>query len=218
MNKILLIGVLLIAMVGAGIAGGALQTLTASQDIAITYNPIKLGDSFTPTEMKDFNNIKYEVKGNTIILNKKDVFQNHEITFSTDQNCLNYSNINCIKESEPVCLEMEVYPEPVCLKLENPEDEKSSCIDWEAPKGCIDFDSKIGVCMKWEKELSCLKWETPTCLEYSTPTCTKWTNYDLNYFVKQAIQKEIEFVKGVQIQRSIATIRPTDMNGKVLIK
>ena len=179
--------------------------------------------------MADFNGINYEVKGNTIILNKKNLFNEHEISFNTNQTCLNYSDINCIKQTDPICLDMEVRPDAVCLKYETdptqieipangktPKD--NPCIDWEAPKGCMDFDSKLGTCMKWEAELKCLKWETQTCLEYSTPTCTKWTNYDLNYFVKQAIQKEIEFIKAVQIQRNTTIIKSNDMNGKVLIK
>jgi hypothetical protein len=190
--------------------------------------------------MLDFNNIKYEVKGDTIILNKKDLFQNREVALIQEQSCLTWNDAVCDKFSEPVCLTLgeptcKLWEErkPInCLKLENPEErfdpEKNPCLEWEDWKavGCLEFDEKKGECLKWEKELSCLEfnpaecseWSKPECLNYLPKTCKTWTNYTKDDFVKQAIQKELEFVKGVQIQRANRTITQADTNGKILIK
>jgi hypothetical protein len=70
--------------------------------------------------------------------------------------CLDY-NIICVK--------METYPDANCSTTDEDFNyETQKCIKYIAPKGCIDFDEKIGKCLKWDYELKCAK-ETKTCIK-----------------------------------------------------
>lgn len=217
-KKYLIVFGALICLAVLGISAGGMLGGTTTSNINLTYPTEKGAGTFTKTEMMDFNNVKYEVRGNTIILNKKDLFQNREITFSETQTCLDYNEPTCIEWNPQDCLEYETRKPIVCLKLENPEDEKSNCIEWEQPKDCIDWDAKTGTCLKYENELSCLKWSELTCKTMSERTCINWTKFTREDFIAQRIKQEIEFVKGIQIARANKTVQQVDINGKVVIK
>ena len=187
------------------IGGGQLIQGLSAKNVELIYPEAKSPtESFTRTQMLDFNDVKYEVKGDIIVLNKKDLFQNREVLLIQEQTCLTWT--------EPICSIWEERKPINCLKRENPEDEKSACIEWEDYKavGCMEFDSKLGECLKWEKELE--------CLDFNEITCKTWTTFTKNDFIKQAIQKEIEFVKGVQISRAERLLVDVNANGKIIIK
>jgi hypothetical protein len=131
--KILMVSFLLIAFVGIGISAGGLGLLTTA-NVEITYPTTKDNNSFfTKTEMIDFDGVTYEVKGNTIILNKKGLFNNREIPLIQEQNCLEY------KES---CKEYE----KICIK-QNYKEEIAFCEKYEETKYCLFPLEKI--CIKW---------------------------------------------------------------------
>jgi hypothetical protein len=97
MNKYYLMFGVLVLLLGFSIAGGVIA-VTTTKNVEITYPTTKSPTQpFTKLEMMDFNGISYEVRGNTIILNKKDLFQNREIVFSEEQVCLEWKDENCLK-------------------------------------------------------------------------------------------------------------------------
>jgi hypothetical protein len=213
----LIAGILIMSLV-VGAGSGILSQLTA-KNIDLTYPETKSeGKLFAKSEMMNFDNVKYEVKGNTIILNKPGLFQNREIAFSEEQTCLIWIEPSCIEFNPTECLEMDVRKPINCSKLENQEDEKSACIKWDIPKDCIEFDDKLGVCNKYETELSCLKQSEPTCKTMSERICSNWSKITRDEFIQQAIKQEIEFVKGVQNQRANRNQVDLNATGKVLIK
>lgn len=244
MNKGIMILFLLIAFIGIGIGAGGgeiiLGTLT-SKNVDITYPAIKDDVStYTKPQMLDFNDVKYEVRGSTIILNKTNLFQNREVPLIEEQTCSTwntetckeYSPTECLSWGEPSCVLWEERKPIQCLKLENPEEpfnpEKNPCYEWEDFKamGCLEFDEKKGICNKWETEMPCIEYSKPECIEYSEPiclsytqkTCANYTKYTREEFIQQAIKKEIESVKGIQIARANKITIQTDTNGKVVIK
>jgi hypothetical protein len=85
---------------------------------------------------------------------------------------------NLKTETKEVC---ETYPPIECLKLENPKEpldpEKNPCIEWEdyKTKGCTEFDSKIGECLKWDYEPKCNPTETPIGITNVTINPTRKT-------------------------------------------
>jgi hypothetical protein len=239
MNKLfmLIAGILLMGIV---INGGEtiINTLTI-KDIDITYPTIKDDVSnYTKPQMMNFNDVKYEVRGNTIILNKKNLFQNREVPLIEEQTCTTwnaetckeFSQAECLSWSEPSCVLWEERKPIQCLKIENPEMpfdlEKNPCLEWEQPKDCLEFDAKIGECLKWETEMPCLEYSKPECTEYSIPqclswnpkTCSTWTKYTREDFIQMAIKKEIEMIKGIQIARANKVITDINATGKIQIK
>ena len=213
MNKILLIGILLIAMIGISIAGEGISQLMA-KNIEITYSKDKSPTTLTTADMIDFNGVNYEVKGNTITLNKQDVFNNRTITFTEEQTCLALKEPTCLKMLEPICSKFEPRPKSTCLKYA----ERDFCEEWEKIEGCKEFNPKEGTCTTWENKPKCLTWTKPICEKMNESTCSSWTNHPKEYFIKQAIQKEIEFVKSVQIEKAKMVVADTNAFGKVIIK
>jgi len=224
MNKLFLLiaGILLMGVVIGG--GGVIVNGLTSKNVELTYPATKSPtETFTKTQMLDFNDVKYEIKENTIILNKKNLFQNREVKLIEEQTCLDY-NRDCTEWSVAECLEYAPRPTIECLELQNPKQpldiEKNPCLKWEDWKrlGCLEFDEKKGECLKWEREADCLTWSEIKCLKFGEKYCVNWTKYTKDDFVQQAIKKEIEFVKGIQIARANRT--PTDVNqsGKLVIK
>jgi hypothetical protein len=226
MNKKLMIVFLVIAFIGIGLSGEILGgALATARDVELTYPSDKYEGGLTKTEMIDFNDVKYEVKGNQIILNKTGVFQNKVITFNTEQSCLEWIPQTCTNYIAPQCeiYEAIVRPEAECIKWEKPFEEVSdrevnNCIEWKIPEGCKEFDSKIGECLAWEKEAQCLEWSVEQCLEMSQVSCKTWTNYKKEDFISQAIKEEIDFVKKQQIIRTNTVPKDVNENGKVVIK
>jgi len=214
-----------------GGAGGVKDLNVSTKDVELVYEAIKSAGGFSLDEMKDFNQIKYEVVGNKIILNKKGVFYNREVLLEEKQTCLDYNEPSCIKwgeEVKPECLRPEVRPEVVCLKRERLEEpvkiiydempKDNPCIEWEMPKDCVDWDAKLGLCYKYEKELQCFQWTETPCLEMSERKCVSETKFSRDDFIQMAIKKEIESVKGIIIERGNRTMTQVDTNGRLIIK
>ena len=195
---------------------GEPKTIT-EKDIEITYPANKdVNNTFSKTEMLDFNDIKYEIKGNTIILNKEGLFQNREIVFSEEQTCLGYTEPTCTEYSVVECLEYETRQPIECSNWESEMQEV--CLEWTQPKDCIEFDSKTGVCSKYEAELACLRESEAKCLSMSERACNSWTETTRDEFIQARIKQEIEFVKGVQANRALRTQTSVEEMGKVIIK
>ena len=167
MNKLLIVGLLLIAMIGMNIAGGLIGIGIKPVNIELEYPSIALGNELSRTEMIQFDELDYVVKGNTIILNKENDFKNKEIKVSFKQSCLNFV--------PSICKDINV-PEP---KTE---------------------------------------YEFIECKDEILSVCLKWTNYSKIYFIEQAIQKELEFVQGVQETRLNMIVDSKTDEGKILIK
>jgi hypothetical protein len=229
MNKIFWVWAIVVGVILFGvlvIGGGEYGKVTEKKDIEIVFEPDKSPSSAL---MKDFNGINYSVlcddnnKNCVLTLNKNNVFSNREVAFSLTQNCLDWNKSFCLSYSETTCLEMEVRPTVKCLKfgeqspIELPPSELP-CIEYEQPIGCTEFDTNIGVCNKWDKELSCLKWSTPDCNSWSTPTCLTWTKYSKEDFTKIAIAKELEFISGINVLRDSRNVPVNDFEGKIFVK
>jgi hypothetical protein len=200
MNKWIMVGIILIAFATISIAveGGIAGSKVTTADLDIQYPAEKGDNQYSKDDMLIFDGISYEVYGNKIILNKENVFQNREILFSLDQTCLEYS--------VPACTGYEIRAPIECKEM----GEKETCNIWVAPADCIEFDDKAGVCKKYDAELK--------CNSYGESTCSKYSTVDRNYIIQQAIKREIEFVKGVQDNRSNSFKDEKTDDGKVLIK
>lgn len=227
--------VILLVLLVVNAIGGATQTTIKDIQIDLSTEKSK------GTILNDYNNLDYSVKCDTntsceLTLNKLiydnnkcvkeagnltcgkavigSVFNNKKVVFSVEQTCLDW-NKYCSKYSVPECLEWEVRPLPVCLKWE--DEKKINCLEWEVPKGCKEFDYKLGVCLKWEEELKCLKYSIPECLEYDE-NCLKWTSFSKEDFIEQALTKEVKKVISVSQARKDTNTLINDYEGKVLIK
>lgn len=91
-KRFLAIGFLLIALVTVGLAGGELiEGFTkVTKDVSITYPTTKTETSFSINDMVKYDDIRYEVKGNIIVLNKEGLFQNRTITMPDLNYCASY--------------------------------------------------------------------------------------------------------------------------------
>lgn len=97
MNKLFIVGLFLIGMLTMNIAGGLIIDFVKPVNVEIDYPFSSIKDELTTSDMFSFNNIDYEVVGNKIVLNKKDLFQNKEINI-LDQECLSWNDINgCVQ-------------------------------------------------------------------------------------------------------------------------
>lgn len=152
MNKLLMIGLFLIAMLGISIAGGTIIGIITTKDIDLTYPAISLDGNYTKTDMIDFDEIDYEVKGNTITLNKKDLFQNKRISFDEIQTCLEQVPEECLKwgtTKETIQIDSNTKEDleiPICLDLN-----LSYCNKW------TNYTKQDFISMAIQKELEFVK-------------------------------------------------------------
>lgn len=118
--------------------------LLERRDVSLEYPINKSVDSdFVKDKMMVFDGLDYEVVGDKIILNKKDVFQDCEIPLIQEQDCLEFDKDN---------------------------------------------------------------------------NCVKWTDYDKDYFIEQAIKKQLEFIAGVNVERQAKSNKVVSVKGKIGIK
>ena len=219
-NRNIIIVLIIIAIIGIGIAGGGeILKVTETKDLTINLTPTKTTEISSGIAIKDLNEMKYKTycDGNncTITLDKNGLFNNRTISLKLDQNCLDWNARICLSYYPTYCVEMEQRPKIVCLIEPKPDE---VCKEYALPLGCTDFDSKLGVCLKWDKELTCLKYNTPDCNKWSTPNCLNWTKWTKTEFVQMAIEKEIDFVSSVYARRKQASTKIDDMNGVVIVK
>ena len=116
MNKMFLVGVILISMLLIGVAGGIIIPILTPTNIVIEYPVSDPNGNLVKEDMDLFNGLQYEVFENHIVLNKPGVFKEKRIAFNPKQTCLEWTDINCINYSiidknslyESICLEYSI--------------------------------------------------------------------------------------------------------------